>query len=178
MTRGNELRGLVLESEGGPAPLASYLRDRPLVVLLLRHFGCPVCREQLHLGQRMLAEVRERGADMIAVVHSSGAQAAAFARQEQVDLTVLGDPDQRLYRLLGMKRGNLFEVTLKPLLLRPITGLRRMTRIGRPGRDIRQLGGVAIIDAAGVLRWCYRADDSGDIPSNRQVLEALADIGC
>lgn len=173
MTQVNALKQLVLEAEGGPVNLASYWQRQPLVVVLLRHLGCPVCREQLHLSADMAAEIRSAGADLLAVVHGSGQQAAALAREQAVDFPVLGDPEQDLYRLLGMKRGSLYEVTLRPILRQPLIGLRRLFRARRPGPDIRQLGGAAIIDSAGVLRWCYRAEDSGDIPTNKQVLDAL-----
>jgi hypothetical protein len=130
-----------------------------------------------------LAQVREAhpaidaaGARVIAV----GTGADYQARQLMADgmpFSCLIDPEQRLYRALGLGR-----VTWRTFL-RPATYwsyVRAWSRGARQGAvtgDTRQLSGVAVIDADGRLRWLHASGTVGDYPPVESVIAAVRRLG-
>lgn len=78
---------------------------------LLRFAGCPICHLHVHQLARRHEEIRAAGIREVAVFHSE----AALLRQYQNDLPfdVIGDPEKRLYRELGV------EVSIRSVLHGP-----------------------------------------------------------
>jgi peroxiredoxin len=68
---------------------------------LLRFAGCPICHLHVHQLARRHDEIRANGIREVAVFHSE----PALLREYQNDLPfdVIGDPDKRLYRELGVE---------------------------------------------------------------------------
>ncbi len=84
---------------------------------------------------------------------------AAFERELDLGIPLFGDPGRAAYGALGFGRGSVRRVWLDPRVWAAYARL--LGRGRRPGlndQDKLQLGGDAVIDAAGVLRWIYRSD--------------------
>ena len=67
---------------------------------------------------------------------------------------------------------------LRSLVTRPVETLRRigdadLSAAQLPASDVLQLGGVAIVDAGGTLRYLHVAESPEDIPPNSEVFGAL-----
>jgi peroxiredoxin len=85
--------------------LASLAARGPVVLVFLRHFGCPLCQE-------MVADVAARRATMIANgatvvfvhMHPEPQAAVFFARYGVADLQRVSDPDRTLYLAFGVPR--------------------------------------------------------------------------
>jgi hypothetical protein len=170
------MTGIHLETDKGSIDLAEILQQAPTVMLLLRHFGCPVCREHLLLSARIQQEIEALGFQLIGIGQGFGAEAQSFANSIGVDFPVYGDPGNQVYEALAMPRGNLWQVTLLPMLKAPIKALQRFRHVGKPGKDIYQLGGVAVFDRHAKLKYCFRARDSGEVLANSELLAELAKL--
>lgn len=165
-----------LEAGDEVVALSHYWQQQPLVILLLRHSGCPLCREQLLVAEERLDEMKGDGFAVLGIMHASGAEAQALGEEMQLRFPVLGDPAGALYRELALPRGSWWQVTLGPLLRSPLVGLRRMREVRKPGRDVRQLGGVAIFDRDGELRYRFCQRDSGDLLDEAALLAATRQL--
>ena len=100
----------------------------------------------------------------------------AFERELNLPYPLYGDPDRATYRALGFGRASPRRVWLDPRVWRRYAALLRGGR--RPqvpvdSEDTLQLGGDAVLDARGRLRWAYRSRGPEDRPSVEQLAAAV-----
>ena len=110
---------------------------------------------------------RERLAGRVVCVTFAGpGLLRAFERELRLDIPLFGDPDRALYGAFGLGRGSVRRVWLDPRVwARYAQLLARGRRPGWSGQDTLQLGGNAVVDAAGIVRWIYRSAGPDDRPS-------------
>jgi hypothetical protein len=122
-------------------------RESALLVVFLRHGGCPFCRETLDRLKSQREEVEQAGVRP-ALVHMMSEEQAAqlFKNYGLDDLPRVSDPGQALFKALALHRGTTLDVMgpkvwwagFKSVLLRG-------HRPGRPAGDVFQLGGAFLI---------------------------------
>lgn len=83
-------------------------REKPVLVVFLRHFGCTFCREALADLRVQRSRIEAAGVG-IALVHMSPDDEAAafFARYGLDDVARFSDPGRALYRRFELRRGTL-----------------------------------------------------------------------
>ncbi len=171
-----EMDSILLESDGGLVALQDLYQRQTILLFMLRFTGCPLCREQLKQAQPLVDELRAKGVEVYAVAQCNGQEAEQLRRDMKLDFTILGDPPRALYRSLQLRRGNLWQLTVAPLMRDPVRGLYRLANTRRPGRDWFQLGGVALIDTQGQLRWRFHQRDAGDMPTGEAIHAAVDEV--
>ena len=125
-----------------------------------------------------LEEFRRRGAQLVAVGQGTEEEAGHYCAKFASGFPCLGDPDRSGYRALSLKRGSWWSTVFRPFFTAPAESLRliRNADLGAsrlPSSDVLQLGGVAIVDRRGRLRFLHVAQTTADIPSNAQICAAL-----
>lgn len=125
-----------------------------------------------------LEEFRRRGAQLVAVGQGTEDEAEHYCAGYASGFPCLGDPDRSSYRALGLARGDWWSTVVKPFFTETRESLRRVrdADLGASqlrATDVLQLGGVAIVDAAGALRFLHVAETTADIPSNEEIFAAL-----
>lgn len=120
----------------------------------------------------------ERGATVVAIGQGTGAEAAEVAREENVSIPVLGDPGKASYRTLGLSRAGWWSLLVAPLLENLAEAVSLLSKASlrwsaSPRSDVRQLGGVMIVDSGGTLRYLHRSKTTTDVPPTARLLEAL-----
>lgn len=85
--------------------LAELAARGPLLVVFLRHFGCPLCREMVaDLAARREA-LRTSGTEVVFVhMHPESQAAEFFARYGAQDLQRVSDPARTLYQAFSVPR--------------------------------------------------------------------------
>jgi hypothetical protein len=125
-----------------------------------------------------LEEFERRGAQLVAVGQGSEAETARYCSEHAQGFPCLGDPERAGYRALGLARGGWWSTVLKPF----VTDTRESLRLVRnadlaasqlESSDVLQMGGVAIVDRDGVMRFLHVAETTADIPSNPEIYAAL-----
>lgn len=93
---------------GAGQTIADLSGEQAMLIVFLRHSGCTFCREALADIARQRHSIESAGT-RIALVHmTTDDLARAFASDYGLeDLARIADPDQRLYRAFGLKRGTL-----------------------------------------------------------------------
>jgi peroxiredoxin len=85
--------------------LAVLAARGPLLLVFLRHFGCPLCQEMVSDVAARRTAMADSGTTVVFVHMHPEAQAAAFfARYGVSDLQRVSDPDRTLYRAFGVPR--------------------------------------------------------------------------
>ena len=115
---------------------------------------------------------------VVAVGQGTGVEAAGFAQEWGIEFPILGDPSGDAYRAYRFTRGNLWSVMLRGMVERPLESLSAIANANWRGAilassDVMRLGGVALVDKGGALRFVHRAEEPADIPSNTEMLAAF-----
>ena len=105
------LRTPIDAGAGRGRTLEDLSRDSAVLVLFLRHAGCTFCREALADIARQRADIENAGTRIVLVHMSTDGAARAFAADHRLDdLGRIADPDRRLYRAFGLRRGSFLQL--------------------------------------------------------------------
>jgi peroxiredoxin len=146
---------------------------RPLLLVFLRHYGCPFCREALaDLAERRRA-IEALGTRIVLMHMGTEDQAASFfERYKLEDLPRVSDPDRYVYRAFGLGRGDFLKLVGPKVILRSFQALLvGGHRIGRMTGDGFQMPGVFLLFHGEVLR-SYRHLTSADRPDYMNLADA------
>lgn len=172
---GDRLPDVPLVSSRGEQVSLAGMRGEATLLIFLRHLGCLPCRS--HLVE--VAEHRDALSGRIVVVSFTAPQMLAALEDElQLGLDMFADPERALYQALGFGRGSVGRVWLHPRVWIRYAGLLAGgARLRGPQGDTLQLGGDAVIDAAGRLAWIYGSAGPDDRPPVTRLRKELASAG-
>ncbi len=145
--------------------------DTPVLVVFLRHGGCPFCRQVLDQLKALSAQLAERHLQL-AIVHMMDEKEATklLSHYSLQNVFSFSDPERKLYELFQVKRGNLSE-TVGPAVW--WSGFKTTILSGYlpgiPGKDVQQLGAALILDQGKVVT-SYFSQNSADLPDWDQLL--------
>ncbi len=160
-----------LEGEGVRS-LLELSRERPTLVLFLRHFGCTFCREALSDLAVRREELSRRGMHVV-IVHMIDAESARkqldrFAiRRAESDVSRSGtfqicDPQRRVYQAFELRRGTFAELFGLRMWLRAFqAGLLRGHGVGMLQGDGFQMPGAFVVRDGRILA-AHRHSDAAD----------------
>lgn len=146
-------------------------QERPVLVVFLRHGGCPFCRQVLDQLQALSAQLEQRNLQL-AIVHMMDNEQAEklLSRYALHNVQHFSDPERKLYELFQVKRGSLSE-TIGPAIW--WSGFKTTILSGYlpgiPGKDIQQLGAAVILDKSHVVASHF-SQNSADLPDWDQLL--------
>jgi hypothetical protein len=117
-------------------------------------------------------------ARVVCVTFAIPAMLAVFERDlARGDIALLGDPERTLYGAFGLERASVARVWLDPRVWMRYGSLIARGRRPRPPQgDTLQLGGDALLDAEGRVRYVYRSRGPEDRPSVDDLLAARAKL--
>ncbi len=145
--------------------LEELSRQRPQLVVFLRHFGCTFCRESLSDLRERRAEIEASGCG-ITLIHMVDDQQAEefFTRYELGDVPRISDPDRRLYQMFGLDRGGIRELFGLKVWLRGVTaGLFAGHGIGGARGNPFQMPGVYVFSDGNLVSG-YQHSQASDRP--------------
>lgn len=139
--------------DAGGRTLADVTDERPTVLALLRHKGCCFCGESMAALKEQRPRLDAQGL-AVRVVTMSGpdANAALAARNGLPAELMVSDPEQLLYRALGLGRGTASQLFGPHVWVRGIRAVLDGHRVGALAGDGFQLPGTALIYNGRVLR--------------------------
>jgi peroxiredoxin len=168
---------VVLRPDGEPVRLGAVWADRPVVLALMRHFGCIFCKQQVSQLRTIVSAIHEAGAELVIVGSGSPQMASFFAEDYDITTPVLTDPTRAVYGLLEVRRPHRLAFVdprvFVSSLLALAQGHRQVFGAESELGDTTQLGGVFIVRPGGDVAWAHRSAFAGDHPSNDEVLRAL-----
>ena len=124
----------------------------------------------MHLGEVQKAL---DNANAVAVMPGEVQLLAQLRDRLGLTMPLLSDPNWDLHRRYGMRRGSKRDVFLTPSTWLAYARLFRQWHLTRPSEDVMQLGGTAVVDAAGILRWIQRARNPADYAEPGTIVQVL-----
>ncbi|MEO1237094.1 MAG: peroxiredoxin-like family protein [Planctomycetota bacterium] len=138
-------------TQPGDETLGELSRRGPVLLMLVRHFGCTLCRRDLADLATRLDDLRQRGVTPVVAHQSEEDRGRAILDAFGLDsVRQVSDPDRRLYRGLGLPRG-----TFQQLFgLRSFVAAARAVRhgVGRPEGDGFQMPGTFLLRDGRVVK--------------------------
>jgi peroxiredoxin len=101
-------------------------------------------------------------------------KARQFRQDLNLPFTVLCDPEKRSYRAFGLTRRLNLLRELHPQSAARLVAAMRQHGGAATGQDMLQLGGVFVVDRAGIVRFAFTALRMADQPALEDVLRAVA----
>jgi len=152
--------------------LAELSQKHPLLLVCLRHSGCTFCREALADLSVGRASIEKNGTKLVLVHMGTVESFSAFtAKYGLSDVSAISDPERRIYRGLGLRRGKLSQLFGWSVWWR---GQKSFFEGHRPGAlegDGTQMPGVFLIQRGRVVRRFIHAD-----AADRPDYAALAEL--
>lgn len=162
----------LLDPAGQPRSVRAVAAGRPAVVVLYRGAWCPYCNLTLRSYQELLVPgLDERGVPLVAI--SPQRPDGSLTMRETHDLTyaVLSDPGNRIATALGVLTGPSTDVRTAQVSL----GL-DLTEVNADGTTALPMPTVAVLDAAGTIRWIDVHPDYSTRSEPADVLAAVDSV--
>ncbi len=140
-------------------------RSSQLLVVFLRHAGCPFCRETLADLSKSRAAIEKAGARLVVVHMATDEQALKLLSKYALDdVAQVSDPEQKLYRSFSLDRGSTGQV-MGPRVW--WSGFKAVVLAGHlPGKpigDVFQLSGAFLVVYGKIARG-FRHKTTADRP--------------
>ncbi len=162
--------GALLDANGSPTTLEKTRGGKPAVVVFYRGAWCPYCNLTLRTYQDVLVPaLAARGVALIAVSPQKPDGSLSMQEKHALTYVVLSDPGNQIAGQLGILTAPSEDVRAAQITL----GL-DLTALNADGTSTIPMPTVAIVDAAGTIRWLdvHRHYTTRTEPG--AILEALA----
>jgi peroxiredoxin len=123
--------------------------------------------------RRRANDFRQIGARVVLVGLGTPEDAAAFKDRFAIPFPLFVDPDKALFKAFHLKQASATSFLSPGMAVKGMSAMFRGYGIGMPTGDVRQLPGVFIIDAEGVVRYRYLAEGPADHPDPDVLLEEI-----
>lgn len=101
--QGQKAPGFILpDAKGQPVRLSDLLKKGPVILTFYRGGWCPFCNLQLKSYQSHLAEIRAKGAELVAVSPQTPEYTLSTAEQDALTFPVLSDVGGKVARAYGL----------------------------------------------------------------------------
>ena len=160
------------DQDGTPHRLGDLWRDKPVVLVFLRHFGCLHCREHAVQLRDRYADLQEQGIDIVAIGTGDQGYAGAFVRDEKIPYLVLVDDDAQAARAASVGVASWYRLLHPTTWPATVATWRRGHRIHQPGKRVTQLGATFVLGPGDQVRYSHVDADSTDHASVPDVLAA------
>ena len=170
-----ELRdAIVVGVEGQPVRVSSLWARRPVVLVLLRHFGCIFCKEEAAQFTAVAPDIEALGGTLAFIGSGSPQYARWFQEDYAPRWPVYSDTNLVTYRALYAWRGWITSINPLTWLLSVRAFLRGFRQTATMG-DRTQQGAVCVVLPGGEMAYRHVSRFAGDHPKPAAVLRALGE---
>ena len=149
--------------------LADASRDRPLVLVFLRHFGCTFTRQILRGLQELELQAQRRGAILVLVHMMKSGEEIGYLG-ENSDVPRIADPRCELYRAFGLGKGGFVELFGPYVWWRGMISVFKGCGVGHLAGDGLQMPG-AFVFQDGKVTSAQPAHSAADLPDLASLFE-------
>lgn len=144
--------------------LAALSEKSPVLLVLLRHEGCPFCRNAMNDIARQKSNIEEAGASIVLGHMGNADEFSNFAARYGLSaIPAVANPDRSLYRGMGLKRASVLRLLSPRVFWNYLKAIFAGHKPGKIKGDPFQLPGAFLLHRGKVVRGhLYR--DAGDRP--------------
>jgi len=144
----------------------------PLLLVFLRHFGCPFCKESLLQLKEYRARLEERGISIVVVYMVNDKVANEYlSTYDLQDLAQVSDPEEIFYKSFRLKRGSFIQLFGLKVWMRWVSlGWKKKLFNTRPEGDVAQMPGIFLLNDGRVVKQ-YVHRSVADTPDYEMFLD-------
>lgn len=144
----------------------------PLLLVFLRHFGCPFCKESLLQLQEYRARLEEKGISIVLVYMVNDKVANEYLSTYNLqDLAQVSDPEEIFYKSFRLKRGSFIQLFGLKVWMRWVSlGWRKKLYNTRPEGDVAQMPGIFLLNNGHIVKQ-YVHRSVADTPDYEMFLD-------
>ena len=147
-----------------PGTLADQLEsDRPTLLVFLRHFGCPFCKEAVGDLQG-IAQEDPTYPPILFFSQSCADEAMPFFERHWPTARVVCDPDKELYYAMGLRQGTFSQVWGLRVWTCSFRAMAKGHVMTKPIGDPWLMPGVFLVRGDGEIVWSHQYEHQGDNP--------------
>ncbi|HBS29211.1 MAG TPA: alkyl hydroperoxide reductase [Phycisphaerales bacterium] len=140
-----------LRTESG-STVRALSEASPILLVFLRHSGCPFCKEAVADVARARGALERAGVRPVFVMQGDARDASRLLEQGGLgDAERVLDPGRTLYRAMGLRRGNPWQMVGPFVWWRTLQALWAGRMIGRVAGDPFQMPGVFLLHRGRVI---------------------------
>src|SRR5688572_17744647 len=146
-----------------PGTLADQLdQGRPTLLVFLRHFGCPFCKESV-TDLRKLSESNPAYPRVLFFCQSCPDEAVPFFEKYWPPARVVCDPDKEIYYGMGLRQGTHGQIWGLRVWTCSLRALAKGHVMSKPIGDPWLMPGAFLVQGQSIL-WSHQYDHQGDNP--------------
>jgi peroxiredoxin len=146
--------------------LSDLTREKPVMLIFLRHFGCIFCKDTLYSIQQLRPHIEAKGTRIVLVnMLGEDKSQEELAHYDLGDLEYIADPESMLYKGFKLKRGTLSQLLGIRVWLRVVQVWfsKRIFNSSSKGMDVFQMPGIFLLYKDKVVKQ-YIHETAADIP--------------
>lgn len=148
-------------------------KGRNLVLVFLRHLGCPLCMRRIDELKKEYGRFSEMNAELMVVVQSTKQRAAKYAEKKSIPYPLIGDKEKKLYDLFGVQRGGIAAFMAPRVLVASAKATMKGYFHGAFDGDELQKPAEFIIKPGGEIAWSHYGEDISDATGNEKIFNEL-----
>jgi thioredoxin-dependent peroxiredoxin len=161
------------DGRGERIDLAQLTSDGRVLLLFVRHLGCPLCREILNDLAHAINDLGDNCGSIVAVTESTTARVAEFSEKSNIPFHIISNRQKDIFEAYGVGQGGI-GVMLGPSVL--AAAVRATFRGHMPGRiegSELQLPADFVIDRDGKITLAYYGKNIADHLPVKTLIDAL-----
>ncbi|REB08761.1 alkyl hydroperoxide reductase [Sporosarcina sp. BI001-red] len=159
--------------------LYETLEGKKTILLFLRYYGCSLCQLDIAALVSESKTIESNDAQVLVVLQTEASFIREQLTQEQMPLTLICDPEHKLFDLYGVEAGKtqedlISEEAMKKLAIAKEKGI---LNLGNKGEQLEfQLPATFIISPDGTIEYSRYGTHAADIPSPAELIELTLNV--
>lgn len=134
--------------------LGEMHEEKPLMLVFLRHFGCPFCKESLLQLAEHRRQLEAEGIGIVLVYMVDDKTAEAYLTEYGLnDVAQVSDPEEIFYKSFRLKRGSFLQLFGLKVWVRWVElAFRKKLFNTKPAGDVAQMPGIFLLQDGKVVK--------------------------
>jgi len=140
--------------------IAELSNESPIMLVFLRHFGCPFCKDSLMSLNKYKQQLSEKGIKIVVVYMVDEAIAKPYLAQYDLDEELqVSDPEEIFYKSFKLKRGSFTQLFGLKVWIRWVElGVSKKLFNTKPEGNVSQMPGIFLLkDGKIVEQYNYKS---------------------
>jgi len=164
------------DAKGKQWKVPQELGGKYLVLVFLRHLGCPLCMKRVDELNSDVTRFDALGASVIAVVEGTSERVRTYASKKNLTISLVGDKEKKIYGTYGVERGKITAMLAPNVLRESIRATLKGYMHGKFEGDELQKPADFIVTPDGKIVWAHYGKNIGDSTPNDKLIEELSRI--
>lgn len=164
------------DAHGHTWQIPDDFKDKILVLVFLRHLGCPLCMRRIDELKDEYSRIKDIGAELMVMVQSTKVRVEKYSEKKSIPFPLVSDKEKKIYSLFGVERGGLAAFLAPRVLKESAKATLKGYFHGALEGDELQKPAEFIVGKSGKIEWAHYGEDISDSSPNEIILKELRSL--